>query len=136
MLAALLAGGIGILAAAITELDTSTLPLQIVPALAAAVLAGLSSVPIAALAGFGIGVLYSLLTYASGLSWFPTSGGIPFPGVTDLLAFLIIVLAMFLRGARLPGRGQLVERGLPEVPRPRYLVQIAPPLALAVARSR
>ena len=43
MIAALIAGIVGIIAAAITELDTSTLPLQIVPALAAAVLAGLSS---------------------------------------------------------------------------------------------
>jgi len=132
-LAALIAGGVGILAAAITELDTSTLPLQIVPALAAAVLAGMASPSLAAAAGFGIGILYSLLTYASGLSWFPTSGGIPFPGVTDLLAFLIVVLAMFLRGARLPGRGQLIERGLPEVPRPRYLVQTALPLAALCA---
>ncbi len=36
LLASVIAGGIGILAASITQLDTSTLPLQIVPALAAA----------------------------------------------------------------------------------------------------
>jgi len=43
LIAALIAGIVGIIAAAITELDTNTLPLQIVPALAAALLAGLSS---------------------------------------------------------------------------------------------
>ena len=133
LLAALIAGGVGILAASITELDTSTLPLQIVPALAAAVLAGMSSCWIACAAGFGIGILYSLLNYISGLSWFPTSGGIPLPGITSLLAFLIVVAAMFLRGARLPARGQLIERGLPEVPRPRRLLATSIPIAVVCA---
>ena len=133
LLAAVIAGGVGILAASITELDTSTLPLQIVPALAAALLAGMSSCWIACAAGFGIGILYSLLNYISGLSWFPTSGGIPLPGVTSLLAFLIVVAAMFLRGARLPARGQLIERGLPEVPRPRRLLATSIPLAVVCA---
>ena len=96
-----------------------TLPLQIVPALAAALLAGLSSISIACAAGFGIGVLYSLITWMSGLSWFPTSGGVPLPGVTgpadvpdhhrrDVPA----------RRAASRVAAQLVERGLPEVPRP------------------
>ena len=133
VIAALLAGVVGILASTLTELDTSTLPLQIVPALAAAVLAGMSSPSIACLAGFGIGVMYSLVGYASGQSWFPTSGGAPLPGVTDMLAFLFVVLAMFARGAKLPGRGQLIERGLPEVPRPRYLLEIALPVAAIAA---
>ena len=58
VIAALLAGIVGIVAAAITELDSSTLPLQVIPALAAAMLAGLSSLGLACSAGFGIGVLY------------------------------------------------------------------------------
>jgi branched-chain amino acid transport system permease protein len=41
--------------------------------------------------------------------------------VTDLLAFLIIVAVLFWHGSRIPGRGELVERRLPGVPRPRYL---------------
>jgi branched-chain amino acid transport system permease protein len=133
MLAALVAGLIGILAASITQLDSSTLPLQIVPALAAALLAGFSSFGIACAAGIGIGVLDSLLNYAASQSWFPASGGVALPGVTDLLAFAIIVLAMFLRGARLPGRGELVERRLPEAPRPRRLAATALPVGAACA---
>jgi branched-chain amino acid transport system permease protein len=133
LIAGLIAGIVGIIAAAITELDTSTLPLQIVPALAAALLAGLTSITIACVAGFGIGVLFALLTWMSSLSWFPTTGGAPIPGVPELLTLLIIIAAMYLRGARLPGRGQLVERGLPEVPRPKRLASIALPLALACA---
>jgi branched-chain amino acid transport system permease protein len=133
LIAALIAGIVGIVAAAITELDSSTLPLQIVPALAAALLAGLTSIPVACVAGFGIGVLFSLITWMSSLSWFPTTAGAPIPGVPDLLTLLIIIAAMYLRGARLPGRGQLVERGLPEVPRPKRLGSIALPLAAVCA---
>ena len=133
LIAGLIAGIVGIIAAAITELDSSTLPLQIVPALAAALLAGLSSITIACAAGFGIGVLFALITWMSSMSWFPTTAGSPIPGVPDLLTLLIIIAAMYLRGARLPGRGQLVERGLPEVPRPKHLASIAVPLALVCA---
>ncbi|HEY2656933.1 MAG TPA: ATP-binding cassette domain-containing protein [Solirubrobacteraceae bacterium] len=133
VIAALLAGIVGIVAASITELDTNTLPLQIIPALAAAVLAGLSSIVVASATGFGIGVLYGLVSYASSRSWFPTSGGIAIPGVTDLIAFLLVVMAMFVRGAKLPGRGQLIEQGLPEVPKPKHLVGIAAPLTLVAA---
>jgi branched-chain amino acid transport system permease protein len=133
LIAALIAGIVGIIAAAITELDSNTLPLQIVPALAAALLAGLTSITVACAAGFGIGVLFSLITWMSGMSWFPTTAGAPIPGVPDLLTLVIIIAAMYLRGARLPGRGQLVERGLPEVPRPKRLGSIALPLALACA---
>src|SRR5580698_2242437 len=118
LLAALLAGALGILAASITELDPQTLPLQIIPALAAALLAGFTSFGVACGASIGIGVLYSLIQYISSQSWFPQSGGVALPGVTDLLAFIIIVAVLFWRGARIPGRGELVERRLPEVPRP------------------
>jgi branched-chain amino acid transport system permease protein len=130
LLASLVAGAVGILAAAITQLDPTTLPLQIVPALAAALLAGFTSFGIACAAGLGIGILDSLINYASSQSWFPASGGVALPGVTDLLAFAIIVFAMFLRGARLPGRGELVERRLPEAPRPRNLARTALPAAV------
>jgi branched-chain amino acid transport system permease protein len=125
LLAALLAGAIGILAASITELDPETLPLQIIPALAAALLASFTSFGIACAASIGIGILYSLIEYASAQTWFPQSGGVALPGVTDLLAFIIIVVVLFWRGSRIPGRGELVERRLPEVPRPQHLPRTA-----------
>ena len=123
LLAALIAGGLGILAASITQLDPSTLPLQIIPALAAALIASFTSFGIAVGASFGIAIMYSLVQYASAQSWFPQSGGVSLPGVTDLLAFLIIVVVLFWRGSRLPGRGEIVERSLPEAPRPQHLVR-------------
>src|SRR6185437_6828282 len=85
LLASLIAGGVGILAASITQLDTETLPLQIVPALAAALLAGFTSFGIACAAGIGLGIIGSLLQYVTSLSWFPTTGGVALPGVYELV---------------------------------------------------
>ena len=118
-----MAGALGILAASITQLDPQTLPLLIIPALAAALLASFSSFGIACAASIGIGIMYSLIGYASAQSWFPQSGGVSLPGVTDLLAFLIIIGVLFWRGSRIPGRGELVERRLPEAPRPQHLAR-------------
>ena len=123
LLAALLAGALGILAASITQLDPETLPLQIIPALAAALIAAFTSFGVAVAASFGIGIMDSLIQYASAQSWFPQSGGVSLPGVTDLLAFGIIVVVLFWRGSRIPGRGEIVERRLPEAPRPQHLVR-------------
>jgi branched-chain amino acid transport system permease protein len=133
VVAAVLAGALGILAASITQLDPETLPLQIIPALAAALLASFTSFGIACAASLGIGILYSLLEYASAQTWFPQSGGVALPGVTDLLAFLIIVAVLFWRGARIPGRGELIERRLPEVPRPQHLPRTAVICAVVAA---
>jgi branched-chain amino acid transport system permease protein len=123
LVASFIAGAVGILAAAITELDSETLPLQIVPALTAALIARFTSFGLACAAGIGLGILESLVQYASSQSWFPQSGGSAIPGVAELLIFLITVAVMFLRGASLPRRGDLVERGLPMVPRPRNLAR-------------
>jgi branched-chain amino acid transport system permease protein len=94
------------------------LALFIVPALAAALFARFTSLGVACLAGLLIGIAQSLVFYASTLSWFPTDGGNPLPGIQALLTFVIIVLALFLRGASLPTRGELVEKRLPAAPRP------------------
>ncbi|HEX3834576.1 MAG TPA: branched-chain amino acid ABC transporter permease/ATP-binding protein [Solirubrobacteraceae bacterium] len=133
LIASLVAGGLGILAASITELDSETLPLQIVPALAAALLARFTSFAIACAAGIALGIIDSLIQYVSALSWFPTSGGIAVPGVQELVAFVIIIGAMFLRGGRLPGRGDLIEQRLPLAPRPRNLVPTAAVVGLVCA---
>jgi branched-chain amino acid transport system permease protein len=125
LLASLVAGALGILAASITQLDPETLPLQIIPALAAALIAQFTSFGVACAAAIGIGILDSLVQYASAQSWFPQSGGVALPGVTDLLAFGIIVAVLFWRGSRIPGRGEVVERRLPEAPRPRHLWRTA-----------
>jgi branched-chain amino acid transport system permease protein len=123
-LASVVAGALGILVAPLITLDAQTLAFQIVPALGAALLAGFSSFFIACFAGLAIGVVQSLLTYWSTQTWFPTdSGGAPIRGLSELFVFFVIVLALFLRGASLPGRGEIVEKRLPVVPRPERLLR-------------
>ena len=78
-------------------------------------------------------MLESLIEYASTKSWFPTSQGVAWPGVKELLVFALIVAAMFLRGASLPTRGELVEQRLPDVPRPKHAVKLAIPSTLLCA---
>jgi branched-chain amino acid transport system permease protein len=119
LLACLVAGGLGVLAASVTALDSVTLPLQIVPALAAALLARFTSFGIACAAGLVLGMAQSVLLYhLAPQSWYPTDHGIALPGVWQLFVFVVIVIAMFWRGASLPGRGELIEKRLPVVPRP------------------
>jgi branched-chain amino acid transport system permease protein len=125
LVASFIAGAVGILAAAITELDSETLPLQIVPALTAALIARFTSFGLACAAGIGLGIIESLIQYASSQTWFPQAGGSAIPGVAELVVFLITVGVMYLRGASLPRRGDLVERSLPQVPRPNNLVRTA-----------
>jgi branched-chain amino acid transport system permease protein len=123
-LASVVAGGLGVLVAPLIALDAQTLAFQVVPALGAALLAGFTSFFIACFAGLAIGVMQSLLIYWGTQSWFPTDeGGAPIRGLPELFVFLVIVLALFLRGASLPGRGELVEKRLPAVPRPEKLLR-------------
>jgi branched-subunit amino acid ABC-type transport system permease component len=127
-LAAVVAGVMGVLAAPLLQVDSSSLPLQIVPALAAAVFAGFTSFGIAAVVGLAIGVAESLLFYASTQHWFLQTlhlndQGSPLPGVQALLVFVVIVIGLFLRGASLPTRGELVEKRLPAAPRPERLLR-------------
>ncbi len=125
LLACLVGGSVGLLAASITTLDSRTLPLQVVPALAAALFARFTSFGIACVAGLGIGIAQNLLYYYSTKSWFPQDQDHSLPGIQSLLVFVIIVIAMFWRGASLPGRGELVEQRLPAVPRPERLLRPA-----------
>ena len=125
IMACTVAAALGVLAAPLISLDTQNLPLIVVPALAAALLANFTSVIWACMFGLLIGMGENLLYYASTQSWFPTDAGTPLPGVQDLLVFLVILATMWWRGAKLPGRGDLVERRLPAAPRPERLVRPA-----------
>jgi branched-chain amino acid transport system permease protein len=125
LLATVIVGGLGILAASIVQLDSTSLPLQVVPALTAALFAGFTSFWIAALAGLAIGMLENILYYLQTFSWFPTDHGVAMPGVQPLLVFGLMVVALFLRGTSLPNRGELVERRLPLAPRTERLLRTA-----------
>src|SRR3954451_3322795 len=123
VLGALVAGGIGVLASSVVQLDATTLPLQVVPALGAVLFARFTSFSITCVAGLLIGILQSLLYYASTQGWFPTDKGAALPGISALLTFLIIVVALYVRGSSLPTRGEFVEQRLPAAPKPQRMLR-------------
>ena len=125
VLATVVAGGLGVLAASITQLDSTSLPLQVVPALTAALFARFTSFWIATVVGLAIGMLENILYYLQTFSWFPTDHGVAMPGVQPLLVFGLMVVAMFVRGTSLPTRGELVDQRLPLAPRPTQLWRAA-----------
>jgi branched-chain amino acid transport system permease protein len=125
VISSVVAGGLGIFVAPLTQLDPSTIALAVVPALGAALLARFSSFAVAGIAGIGMGVLASLVTWGQAQTWFPTSGGFTWPGVTDALYFVIIIIALLSRGRSLPERGALVEARLPRAPAPTRLLRPA-----------
>jgi branched-chain amino acid transport system permease protein len=132
VLACVVAGGLGVLVAPLVTLDAQTLAFQIVPALGAALLAGFTSFFIACFAGLAMGAVQWLLVYWQTQGWYPTDvGGAPLRGVYELFVFLVIVVALFLRGASLPSRGELVEKRLPFVPRPEGLLRSSGIAAIA-----
>jgi len=125
VLMSVLMGVVGLLGASVIEVDSTTLPLLIVPGLAAAIFGRFTSFGTTFVAGILIGMGESLLLYASIQSWFPNQGlpGIPIPGGQELLSFLILVVAMFARGGKITARGDVVERRLPRAPVPRHPVR-------------
>jgi branched-chain amino acid transport system permease protein len=121
VLMCLLMGITGLLAASVVEPDPTTLPLMVIPGLAVAIFGRFTSFWVTCIAGILLGMAESLLTYVSNLSWFPNDGGpgYPLPGITDLLIFLVLVVAMYFRAGKIPGRGDVLERRLPAAPPPK-----------------
>jgi len=118
LLASLVVGIIGVLSGGLSSLDPTTVPLLVVPALAAALFARFTSPIIACLVGLAVGVVENLIYYASVQTWFPKDQGTPIPGLDQLLEFLLVVIALFVMGSRLPGRSAVTEKRLPSVPLP------------------
>jgi ABC-type branched-subunit amino acid transport system ATPase component/branched-subunit amino acid ABC-type transport system permease component len=116
-----LAGLAAILVSPIVTLQVSTMTNLVLAAMAAALVAGFRSFPIAFAAGVGIGVGQTELTnYVST------------PGVPASLPFAIIILVMIFRGQALPIRGHFLQK-LPGVGTGRIkLWQVAVGVVLAV----
>jgi branched-chain amino acid transport system permease protein len=133
VLASVLAGGLGILFAPEAQLDSTTLALTIIPALAAALLARFSSFGLAALFGFGMGIVESLLVWLQSKPWFPQADGIALPGVSDVVFFVVIGVVLFTRGQVLPERGSVAEKRLPAAPPAQRLAVPAAAIAAVVA---
>ncbi len=118
----LLAGLLGILVAPTSQLDPTTIPYAVIPALGAALIARFTSFGIAAVSGIVMGIIQSELIYLQTKPWFPTVGGVSLPGVADLVYFLVIVVVLLLQGKSLPERGTLTEARLPRAPAAKRIV--------------
>lgn len=92
----------------------------IVPALGAALVGLLRSIPLTLVGGLGLGMLESLVTFLSGKTWFPSwlSGG---NGLASAVPLLVIAGVLFLRGDALPTRGTVGEHRLPPASRPAHV---------------
>jgi branched-subunit amino acid ABC-type transport system permease component len=90
----------------------------IVPALAAALIGGLRSIPIAVAGGLALGAVQTLLDvkkaewFTGGLDWMQT-------GVRNFLPLIVIIVVLYARGKSLPIRGAVEEKRLPIAPDPR-----------------
>jgi branched-chain amino acid transport system permease protein len=121
VLGSVIAGMLGVIAGPLVTLNSTKFPLLIVPALCAALFARFSSFGIACAVGLALGSLQNVIFYLSTQTWYPTTNGEAVGGVYELVVFFLIVLGTFWMGGRLPGRGDLVEQKLPEVPKARNI---------------
>jgi len=121
VVAGILGGLFGILAAPTTQLQPTTFTLLVVPALTAAVIGSFSSFPITVVAAFGLGIINSVLASFRGESWFPRADGVPVPGLPELVPFLLLGAVLYLRGRALPDRLTENPPALPTAPRPRHV---------------
>lgn len=89
----------------------------IVPALGAALIGLLRSVPLTLVGGLGLGLVESLVSYLGSKTWFPAwlSGG---NALASAIPLLVIAGVLFFRGNALPTRGTVGEKRLPPASRP------------------
>ena len=116
MLAAVLAALAGILVAPISALNPTSYSLFVVPALAAALLGGLSSFGLTVIGALGIGVAQAvLLPVQQDVSWLNQ------PGLRALLPMILVIAVAGRRGTLIPGRtaSAVVTAPLPVVVPPR-----------------
>ncbi len=122
LISSFLTGFAGIVVGSVTgSLNPVKFTGLLVPALGAALLGRLSSIPIAVAAGIMIGLLR---TFAS--VWLPTNSWFPLawqaPAI-NAVPLLIIVFVLFVRGLSLPTRGMVDEKPLPLSPHPERVWQ-------------
>ena len=117
-----LAAVAGIFIAPLTGIDTSNMPLLVIPVLAAVLIGRLSSFWWTFLGAMVIGILQSLASnYLSGI-----------PGSVQATPFVIILLLLVVRNQGLPARSQIAER-LPSLGSGRLrLTLLVPSIVLSV----
>lgn len=109
VVASVLAGLVGILVAPITGVTPNLFTVLLISSLGAALLGRMSSFAIAAVAGLALGILdQELFRVEFEYDWIPQIG------LRRALPFLVIAVAMVVRGETLPTRGAVTAGRLPE----------------------
>ena len=127
LIASLIVGALGVLVAPVIAARPASLPLAVVPALDRRAVRQLHLV-LDRLRGRAGDRRWpqNILYYASTQSWFPTDhGDRPAGRRSSCSSSCSWCIALFLRGASLPRRGEHVEKRLPLVPRPERLLRPA-----------
>lgn len=123
-------GLIGVLAAYTIGLNETSYTFYVIPALAAALVGRLSSFAVACAAGLLLGSFQAVILWADTKDFWP---GWAQAGLGDAVPFVIVVIALFLLGGRIPARGALGAVRMPAVRIPRLrLLPAAGGVAVAV----
>ncbi|WP_432842359.1 ABC transporter permease subunit [Dactylosporangium sp. CA-092794] len=101
-----------ILVSPILGLSSTVYSLYVVQALAVMLVARMTSLPVATVAGFGLGFVQQLLVNWTSDPWWPSWGK---AGLDQLLPLVIVIVALLVHGNRLPARGSLQTMRLPDV---------------------
>ena len=129
VLASLTSGFIAIMAAPMLQLSANVFTFGfLIPALGAALIGKFRNIGPTIATGFAIGMVQSTFTKVQvDVSWFPEYGA------REGLPFLLIIIAMFALGERLPERGTVDKWKLPAVPPARITpATVCVPVVLAV----
>ncbi|MCG7635426.1 ABC transporter permease [Gordonia McavH-238-E] len=112
-------GLIVVLASYTIGLTETSYTFFVIPALAVALVGRLTSFGIACAAGLVLGAFQSVITWLTTKDWWPEWAQ---AGLGDAVPFIIVVVALFLLGGRIPSRGSLGEVRMPAVRIPRIRV--------------
>ncbi|OUC80034.1 ABC transporter permease [Gordonia lacunae] len=112
-------GLIVVLASFTIGLTETSYTFFVIPALAVALVGRLTSFGIACAAGLVLGAFQSVITWLTTKDWWPEWAQ---AGLGDAVPFIIVVVALFLLGGRIPSRGSLGEVRMPAVRIPRIRV--------------
>jgi branched-chain amino acid transport system permease protein len=120
-------GLIVVLGAYTIGLDATSYTFYIIPALAVALVGRLTSFGVACIAGLVLGAFQAVILWAGTLEWWPSWAQ---TGVGDAVPFVVVVIALFLLGGKIPSRGSLGEAKMPAV----FIPKIRPiPVVLMIA---
>jgi branched-chain amino acid transport system permease protein len=128
VLAAVVGGGVAMVVAPTVGLDPVSWTLMVVPGLACALVGRLSAVGTACAAGLALGAVESEITFLSSRDWWPSWATV---GVAESVPLIVIVVALFVLGRRLPERGAAAVDPLPAVPTPRVRAPVVGLLVVA-----